>query len=196
MKRSANTAVATMLVIWTSMLACGGMTAAASDVKTARARRRQCRGAHLMPTGANLSRVLAATLCLMDREREAHHVRALRSNGYLRKIATRQADDMVIGDYFGDNSLTGMTPWQRITASRYAHGAPRLAAGQNIGWGTGRLATPAAMVAEWMRSRPHREIMLSGAYRDVGVGVAPAAPRRMAGGMRGATYTAVFAAKG
>jgi uncharacterized protein YkwD len=196
MKRSANAAVATMLVIWTSVLACGGMTATAYGVKAVKARRGRCRGAYLMPTEANVSRVVAATLCLVDREREGHHLQPLRSNGFLQRMALGQADDMVTGDYFGDNSLTGMTPWQRITASRYARGARRLTAGQNIGWGTGGLATPAAMVAAWMRSAPHREIMLSGAYRDVGVGVAPAAPRRMAGGMRGATYTAVFAAKG
>lgn len=194
MKRSASAAIATALAIWASILACA-MAAGAPAVK-ARTARRRCRGAHLMPTGANLSEVAAATLCLIDREREAHGVHALRSNGYLRPMAANQAKDMVLGDYFGDDSLNGLTPWQRIGASSYAHGARSWSAGQNIGWGTGRWATPAEMVAAWMRSTPHREIMLDAGYRDVGIGVAPAVPARLAAGKRGATYTAVFATRG
>lgn len=194
MKRSTRAAIATALTIWTTMLACG-MAAGASVVKAVSARRR-CRGAHLMPTATNLSEVAAATLCLIDEERRAHNMGGLRSNRYLQPMAANQARDMVVGDYFGDNSLNGLTPWQRIAASPYARGRRSWSAGQNIGWGTGGLATPAEMVAAWMRSIPHREIMLDPSYRDVGIGVAPAAPAKLANGMRGATYTAVFAAKG
>ncbi|HEX4837410.1 MAG TPA: CAP domain-containing protein [Solirubrobacteraceae bacterium] len=139
--------------------------------------------------------MVAATLCLIEREREAYHLGVLRSNSSLQRIAASQAKDMVIGHYFGDNSLTGGTPWQRITASHYASGARRLSAAQNIGWATDRLATPAAMVNAWMLSPMHRKIMLTGGYRDIGVGVAPAPPRSLAKGTHGATYTAEFAAR-
>jgi uncharacterized protein YkwD len=69
-------------------------------------------------------------------------------------------------------------------------------AAQNIGWGTAGLATPAAMVRGWMLSPPHRRIMLTGAYRDIGVGVAPAAPASLTQGAPGATYTVEFATRG
>lgn len=155
-----------------------------------------CNGSSLHPSRRNTARVVAATMCLIEREREAYHLGLLRSNGSLGRIAASQAKDMVVGDYFGDNSLTGGTPWRRIRASSYASGARRLSAAQNIGWGTAGLATPAAMVSGWMLSPPHRRIMLTRGYRDIGVGVAPAAPSRLTKGLPGATYTVEFAARG
>ena len=154
-----------------------------------------CKGTNLQPTHANLGRVSAATLCLIDQERLAYRLQALRPNGSLRSIGSRQASEMVIGAYFGDDSLSGWTPIQRIAASAYAARARSLSAGQNIGWGSGPLATPLAMVRAWMLSPPHREIMLSGGYRDIGVGVAPAAPQRPSDGLPAATYVVEFASR-
>ena len=151
--------------------------------------------AYLQPTRADLSRVSAATLCLIERERRVHRRGLLHSNRSLQRIATSQAKEMVIGDYFGDNSRSGGTPIQRIEVSAYASRTRSLAAAQNIGWGTGILATPAAMVRGWMLSPPHRRIMLTSDYRDIGVGIAPAAPPRLTEGLSGATYTVEFAAR-
>jgi hypothetical protein len=154
-----------------------------------------CSGSSLHPTRANMARVVVATQCLIERERLAFHRGLLHSNGSLRRIAASQAREMVVGDYFGDNSLTGWTPLQRIAKSPYGSRAKGLSTAQNIGWGTAALATPEAMVRGWMLSPPHREIMLTGGYRDVGVGVASAAPVSLTRGAPGATYTVVFAAR-
>jgi uncharacterized protein YkwD len=154
-----------------------------------------CKDTSLQPTHANLARVTTATLCLIEQERLAYRVEQLHSNSSLRRIGSKQASEMVIGDYFGDDSLSGWTPIQRIEASAYATRARSLSAGQNIGWGDGALATPAAMVHAWMLSPPHREIMLSGGYRDIGVGIAPAAPQRSTDGLPGATYAVEFASR-
>jgi uncharacterized protein YkwD len=154
-----------------------------------------CKGTSLRPTHANLARVTAATLCLIEQERLTYRVEPLRSNSSLRRIGTKQAGEMVIGEYFGDDSLSGWTPMQRIEASAYAARARGLSAGQNIGWGSGALATPAAMVHAWMLSPPHREIMLSGGYRNIGIGIAPAAPQRSTEGLQGATYAVEFASR-
>ena len=154
-----------------------------------------CKGTSLRPTRANLARVSAATLCLIEHVRLSYRLEPLHSNSSLRHISSKQASEMVIGEYFGDDSLSGWTPMQRIAASAYAARARSLSAGQNIGWGSGELATPAAMVRAWMLSPPHREIMLSGDYRDIGVGIAPAAPRRSTGGLPGATYVVEFASR-
>jgi hypothetical protein len=47
-----------------------------------------------------------------------------------------------------------------------------------------------------MLSPPHREIMLSSGYRDIGVGIAPAAPPKLTDGLPGATYAVEFASRG
>jgi hypothetical protein len=43
-----------------------------------------------------------------------------------------------------------------------------------------------------MHSPPHREIVLTEAFRDIGVGATPAAPAALAAGRSGATYTVEF----
>jgi uncharacterized protein YkwD len=179
------------------LLGVAGLTGAAgAAARTATSQHRGCHDASLRPTRTNVSRVVAATLCLIERERTTSHLSTLRANASLRRIAARQASEMVLGDYFGDNTVAGTTPWQRIATSVYASGAHTVRAAQNIGWGSGPLATPAAMVSAWMHSPAHRQIMLTGSYRDIGVGVNPAAPHSLTGRLPGATYTVEFAARG
>ncbi len=155
----------------------------------------RCKDAGLRPTSKDIARITTATRCLIDRERAAYHLASLHTNGALQQVAAGQAKAMVVGDYFGDNTPGGVTPWQRIAASPYGIGGRTVAAAQNIGWGTERLATPAGMVGMWMHSAPHREIVLTGAYRDIGIGVAPSAPKSLTDGAPGATYTVEFAAR-
>ncbi len=171
----------------------GTMTARAAT-NTATAGR--CRGTLTLPTSSNQALIDSAVACLIDRERDRLRVPALRANPTLGGIATSLAREMANHGYFGDDSMTGQTPWQRITSSPYAVGARVVAAGQNIGWGTGGLATPQGVVEEWMRSVPHRLILLSSGYRDVGAGVAPIAPSSLTDERPGATYTVEFAARG
>lgn len=130
-----------------------------------------CRGAHLRARRSSIATAANATLCLIDKLRRAHHLRTLRMNATLRAIASGQSHDMLVGGYFGDNSLKGLTPMQRVQASPYAHGSRKLTVGQNIAWGEGRDSTPAAIVHAWMSSPPHREILLSPLYREAGVGI-------------------------
>ena len=51
------------------------------------------------------------------------------------------------------------------------------------------------MVAGWMASPGHREIILTGEYREAGVGVAPALPPLLGQELGGATYAIEFAAR-
>jgi uncharacterized protein YkwD len=151
-----------------------------------------CRGANLRPSATDLGAVDAATVCLIDRAREAAHLRALRANASLQRVAARQSREMVLGDYFGDDSRSGQTPLQRIVATRYLRDTNHVSTAQNIGWGTRAQATPAAIVSAWMRSPPHREIVLTDEFRDIGVGATPSAPAALAAGQPGATYTVEF----
>ena len=148
-----------------------------------------CSNVNLQPTSSDLGAIDAATFCLIEQVRAANHLRPLRSSSPLQSVATGQTHDMVVGDYFGDDSISGLTPMQRILATPYPSHAKRVNSAQNIGWATGPLATPAAMVEAWMHSPPHREIILTARFRDIGVGVTPAAPSSLSEGLEGATYT-------
>jgi uncharacterized protein YkwD len=156
-----------------------------------------CAGEYAAPTGHNAALVDTATLCVMNRVRVTHGLRTLRFNRVLGRIASGQAKDMVRGGYFGDQSLSGQSPLSRILASNYPARTAnvRLLTAQNIGWGTGPNATPVGIVRAWMLSPPHRQIILTPAYRDVGVGVAPSVPSQLGVGWLGGTYAVEFGSR-
>jgi uncharacterized protein YkwD len=193
-------------VVGSSLLAFAGAlshaaragAAGASAAVTGRASSTPCTGASDVPDGRNSAVVDSATLCLMNRIRETYRLHPLRRNAALATIATGQARDMVRGDYFGDQSLSGQSPLARIMASSYslAPSRIRLLAAQNIGWGTGPNSTPRGIVRAWMHSPPHRAIILTGAYRDVGVGVAPTIPSVLGSSWTAGTYAVEFGARG
>lgn len=174
-------------------LACAALGVGAAPPATATPR--PCRGANLYPSAANARAIDAATLCLVNRLRLAHHAGRLRANRELRQVAASQITSMVQWDYFADVRPTGQTPLTLIAASRYAAHAAQITVGQNLAWGTNAYAAPAHIVAEWMASPPHREIMLSGEYRDAGVAVMPASPTIVGAGGQGATYAIEFGAR-
>jgi uncharacterized protein YkwD len=155
-----------------------------------------CAGENLTPDAGDSAAVDAATLCLTNEQRVARGLHPLRLNRSLAAVAAGQASDMVRGDYFGDQSLSGQTPLTRIMATSYPLRATApLMTAQNIGWGTGPNATPAGIVRAWMLSPPHRAIMLTRGYRDVGVGVAPSVPSALGAGWLGGTYAVEFACR-
>jgi uncharacterized protein YkwD len=87
--------------------------------------------------------------------------------------------------YLGHSHPRGPNLAKRLRAAGYA-----ARAGETIGLGAGRLATPAATVRGWMGSTVHRHVILRPFYRAVGVAVRAGAPVRVPS--RAATYTAVF----
>jgi len=186
--------VALLLVLGALLLPAGSVAEDAAGAVNASSSAMTCAGEDSSPNGGNAALIDAATRCLMNEIRSAHHIAPLHFNASLRRIASGQASDMVRGHYFGDQSISGQTPLARIMASSYvAHQARlRLHAAQNIGWGTGHTATPAGIVKAWMESPPHRAIILTGAYRDAGVGVAPSVPSGFSGQWHGGTYAAEF----
>jgi uncharacterized protein YkwD len=153
-----------------------------------------CPGSSAPPGRSNLPSAVGATLCVINGVRHAHHLARLRMNPVLRAIASSQSHEMLVGGYFGDDSLSGLTPMQRVESSAYARGSTRLSVGQNIAWGQAAGSTPAAIIAAWLGSAPHREILLSPAFRDIGVGISLGAPRAAAHSS-GAIYTLELAAR-
>jgi len=151
-----------------------------------------CTNTELIPTPANIAEVRAATLCLINRERQQHGEAPLSENLRLLAAAQGHSEDMVSRDYFSHTTPTGEPFDARILASGYVTHSQAYMLGENIDCATLYLATPAATVTAWMNSPEHRENILNGEYRETGMGVAAAAPASFASGQAGATYTQDF----
>ena len=130
----------------------------------------------------------AGTLCLINAERSAHGLRALGLDSRLSTAARRHSRDMVANRYFAHDSQGGARFSARIARTGWMNGRGAWSVGENLGWGSGALATPASIVAAWMRSADHRANILSARFRVIGIGVAGGTPR----GGAGATYTTDF----
>jgi uncharacterized protein YkwD len=152
-----------------------------------------CANANLIPDSEDLAAVRSATLCLVNRERVLDGERPLQDNGKLMRAAQGHSEDMVSQDYFSHYGPSGDTPGSRMRAAGYIS-SPNVGyeIGENIAWGTLRLATPKAIVEAWMRSQGHRENILDAHYRDTGMGVVAAVPHSFGSGQPGAIYTQDF----
>jgi uncharacterized protein YkwD len=123
-----------------------------------------------VPTSANVAQVKSATLCLLNAERSTRGRATLRQNSGLALAGRRHARDMVSRRYFAHSSKAGRTFDDRIRGAGYLRGGHRGAImGENLGWGSGSLATPRAMVRQWMASPGHRANILRPAFREVGI---------------------------
>jgi uncharacterized protein YkwD len=151
-----------------------------------------CRGADLRATPQTMRSYVRATHCLLNAQRAANGLPALHRNGRLAAAARSHSGDMARRHYFDHVSPTGSTLGSRIRAAGYARGARSWSGGETIAYATGEAATPAAIVALWMSSPPHRAEILDAGFRQVGIGVAVRTPA----GERGATVTADFGRRG
>jgi uncharacterized protein YkwD len=180
-------------VVVAAALACAAGASSVASTSAAAAPGASCPGAGLVPDGVNDAAVDAATLCLVNRVRVAHHLHGLRANGELASVASSQVGSMLRSNYFSDVRPSGQTPMSLVAHKRY--GARAISVGQNLAWGTGGFSTPASIVAAWMESPPHRKIMLTPLYHDAGAGVRPSTPSVIGVGRSGATYAILFGAR-
>ncbi len=162
---------------------------AAALLVPAGAQAQGCANTNLHPTSSNLDVVRDAVLCLHNRESERHGLPALRENARLRTAATRHSDRMVDAHFFDHVSPGGGTMIDRIRTTGYLASVSSWSVGENIAWGSGRLATAAEITDGWMRSPGHRANILNARFREIGIGVTSGLPT---GGGHGATYTADF----
>jgi uncharacterized protein YkwD len=161
---------------------------AASHAK--RKRGAPCANAQIEPSAANVELVRAAVLCLHNRERAARRLPRLVEQAQLRTAAEGHSRHMVQAQFFAHEAPGGADMAARILRAGYANGRS-WSLGENIAWGTGPLATPAAIHRSWMGSPGHRANILRRKFREIGIGIALGAPVD-AGGQAGATYTADF----
>lgn len=155
----------------------------------ARAANLACPDADLPAAPGSGARYDAAARCLINVARAASGLRAVRSNSRLAAAAGACANDMVARGYFDHVSPDGSTPRMRVRATGYRGRTGGFRSAETIGWGSGEMSTPEAIVSEWLRSPEHRAILLSPLYREVGIGLAIGAPGT---GEVGATVAADF----
>ena len=179
-------------------LALPAASAATAGAHTAKQRRHApvqahltlaCPNANLMPAPGNLDQIRSAIVCLENSIRAEHGLAPLRENARLRRAALGHSVDMVRRGYFDHTSPDGGTMVARIMGAHYARHDQGWSIGENIAWGTGSYATPSGVMRAWMNSPGHRENILRGGYRDIGVGIALGAPSDSGSG---ATYTTDF----
>jgi uncharacterized protein YkwD len=130
-----------------------------------------------------------AVRCLVNATRGQNGLPVLRASERLTAAAERHSADMVRRRYFEHVSPDGRTVADRVKETGYLSGAGDWALGEDIGWGTGSLGTPAAIVQAWMNSASHRAVILSRRYHEAGVGIARGLPvSGVAGAATGATF--------
>jgi uncharacterized protein YkwD len=138
---------------------------------------------------ASLADELAAASAI-NRERTARGLRPLTWEPSLADAARRYSEDMVARRFFSHVSPSGGRLWARVAAAGYLCDATRWRLGEVLAWGTGWDGAPAGVMAAWLASPAHREILLRPGFRDLGVGVAPGVPLAGAANGEGRTYTA------
>ena len=140
------------------------------------------------------ARIRRAVRCLINAERAKHERRAVSRNRALERAAGGHARDMVRRRYFSHRSPSGTRVGDRVRATGYLRGARYWTVGEVLAWLVRPRPTPAAVVEAWMRSAPHKAVLLHPAFRQVGVTYARGNPRVARDA--GATFAAVFGRRG
>jgi uncharacterized protein YkwD len=161
----------------------------------AAAQAQACANVNLKPTRANLEIVRSAVLCLHNAERARNGLPRLTENPRLRRAAARHTAHMAAARFFDHTTPAGATMVDRIRRTGYTSGARGWTVGENIAWGTGRLATAAQIHRSWMNSPGHRANILQRSFREIGIGIETGVPVRVSAAQFGATYTADFGAR-
>ena len=158
------------LVVACSALALSGAPSVAAAQGTG------CGFTRLAASAAPETNVRSALRCLVNATRAEHGLRPLRPDARLNAAADQHSADMVARAYFAHVTPEGKSVADRVRDTGYLGGSEDWVVGEDIGWGTGAMGTPAAIVDAWMHSPPHRRVILGREFREIGIGVAPGVP--------------------
>lgn len=105
-------------------------------------------------------------LKLINEKRAAVGAPPLAMSSLLVEVAQSHSDEMAANNFFGHNSLNGVTFVDRIKKAGYEF----TAAAENLFAGSGPYNSPEYVVKVWMNSPSHQENMLNPVYTQVGIG--------------------------
>lgn len=166
--------------IWTRRLLAQAVifcAAAAASSSPAAAAKLPCAHASAAPAHLSTPAATHALQCLINAERRRHGLRPVRAERHLAAAARRHAQNMAARDFFAHVSPSGATVQSRVKNAGYLGGVREWWLGEALAWGTSGAGAPRAILRGLLASPPHRAILLSRSYRDVGIGVARGAPR-------------------
>ncbi len=136
-----------------------------------------CPGADVRSGASTRDSARSAMRCLINQERAKHGLSRLTSHRQLRTPADSLAGQMVAKRFFAHVTPDGKTMLSRLEASGYVTGhVKRFSAGEVIGYGSRRRATPRWIVKRWLQSPEHRPILLDRRFRQIGVGLSDGSP--------------------
>ena len=150
----------------------------------------QCPGALDVPTRRPSSTPAAdAVTCLVNAERTSRGLKALKRDGDLAQAARGHSRDMVANHYFEHTSPDGDSRRRPHPRGRLRQAGRRLEGRARTSAGAPASARPRTRSSTRGSTAPaHKQNMLTGAYRELGVGVADGAPKASTE-LPGATYT-------
>jgi uncharacterized protein YkwD len=107
------------------------------------------------------TRAEQSLLAAVNDVRAAHNLRPLKVDAHLVEAARAHSTTLLRANIFEHGSF----------ADRIAqHGARGPAFGENLAWGTGRLASARGIVNAWMASPGHRANLLRPGWNRIGIG--------------------------
>ncbi len=136
----------------------------------------KCKDTRKHPKNLSSKRAARSISCLVNRKRALRGAGRLDRARTLGRAARRHSRWMRAAGCFahrcsGEPDLRG-----RATRSGYLPCGCSWALGENIAHGKDRRGSPRVIVRRWMTSPTHRQNLLSGRFRDIGVGVVHGAP--------------------
>jgi uncharacterized protein YkwD len=92
------------------------------------------------------------------------------------RAARSHSSEMGALQYFDHDSYSGESFSRRLIRHGYERvGYDFWKVGEDIAWGSGLFGTPEVIVDSWMHSDSHRAVILTKAFRNIGIGVKPCA---------------------
>jgi uncharacterized protein YkwD len=107
------------------------------------------------------TRAEQSLLVAVNDVRAAHNLRPLRVDAQLLEAARAHSAELLRANIFEHGSFA-----ERIAL----HGVRGPAFGENLAWGTGRLASARSIVSAWMASPGHRANLLRPGWNRIGIG--------------------------
>ena len=114
--------------------------------------------------------------------RKAHGLAPLRQSLPLARAAEGHSRAMARLGFFSHSSRDGTAFWKRIARNYPSRGYSTWTVGENLLWSTSELSGAGA-VRMWLNSPPHRKVLLSARWRELGISAirADAAPGAFGG---------------
>lgn len=102
----------------------------------------------------------------INKVRRAHHLHTVKLTAPLAKVARRHSSLMLKHDALSHSSFDGSS-----FTTRLARAGKRRQYGETLAWAPdGSHVTAKVLLKLWLRSGPHRKVLMNGKLRRVGVG--------------------------